>query len=144
MDLQQTHTSIAWSLSSQSVSPSAGSTENTSRGGVMSTWTRKTQLPLLLHVGPCLQSCCLAMRWSNPLQYFPVFSYSLWQYFFLYSSNQNTSLFKWALITVKPSTDLATCLGRSASLALLLLLLPLLVTLLLWYSRSEVAAVQGT
>jgi hypothetical protein len=27
-----------------------------------------TQLPLLLRVGPCLQSCCLATRWSNPLQ----------------------------------------------------------------------------
>jgi hypothetical protein len=35
------------------------------------TWTsprtRKTQPPLLLRVGPCLQSCCLATRWSNPL-----------------------------------------------------------------------------
>jgi hypothetical protein len=31
------------------------------------TW--KTQLPLLLRVGPCLQSCCLTTRWSNPLHY---------------------------------------------------------------------------
>jgi hypothetical protein len=30
---------------------------------------QKTQLPLLLHVGPCLQSCCLVIRWSNPFQY---------------------------------------------------------------------------
>jgi hypothetical protein len=30
---------------------------------------QKTELPLLLHVGPCLQSCSLATRWSNPLQY---------------------------------------------------------------------------
>jgi hypothetical protein len=28
---------------------------------------------LLLHVGPCLRSRCLAMRWSNPLQYNSVF-----------------------------------------------------------------------
>jgi hypothetical protein len=28
------------------------------------------QLPLLLRVGPCLQSCCLATRWSNPVQYY--------------------------------------------------------------------------
>jgi hypothetical protein len=26
-------------------------------------------IPLLLHVWTCLQSCCLAMVWSNPLQY---------------------------------------------------------------------------
>jgi hypothetical protein len=31
---------------------------------------QKTQLPLLLRVGPCLQSCCLVTSWSNPLQYF--------------------------------------------------------------------------
>jgi hypothetical protein len=31
---------------------------------------QKTQLPLLLLVGPCLQSCCLAMHCSNPLQYY--------------------------------------------------------------------------
>jgi hypothetical protein len=30
---------------------------------------QKTQLPLLLCVGRCLKSCCLAMRWPNPLQY---------------------------------------------------------------------------
>jgi hypothetical protein len=30
--------------------------------------TRK-QLPLLLRLGPCLESFCLATRWSNPLQY---------------------------------------------------------------------------
>jgi hypothetical protein len=30
---------------------------------------QKTQLPLLFRAGPCLQSCCLATRWSNPLQY---------------------------------------------------------------------------
>jgi hypothetical protein len=29
----------------------------------------ETQPHLLLRVGPCLQSCCLATRWSNPLQY---------------------------------------------------------------------------
>jgi hypothetical protein len=34
---------------------------------------RKTQFPLLLCVGPCLQSCCLATRWSNPLQYPSIF-----------------------------------------------------------------------
>jgi hypothetical protein len=26
-------------------------------------------IPLLLHVWTCLQSCCLALLWSNPLQY---------------------------------------------------------------------------
>jgi hypothetical protein len=31
--------------------------------------TRKTHLPLLLCVGPCLRSCCMATRWSNPLKY---------------------------------------------------------------------------
>jgi hypothetical protein len=31
---------------------------------------QKTQLPLLLRVGPCLQSCCLETRYSNPLQYY--------------------------------------------------------------------------
>jgi hypothetical protein len=31
---------------------------------------QKTQLPLLLRVGPCLQSCCLATRWQNPLHYY--------------------------------------------------------------------------
>jgi hypothetical protein len=31
--------------------------------------TPKTQLPLFLCVGPCLQRCCLATRWSNPLHY---------------------------------------------------------------------------
>jgi hypothetical protein len=36
---------------------------------VTSPRTRKTQLPLLLRVGPCLQGCCLATRLSNPLQY---------------------------------------------------------------------------
>jgi hypothetical protein len=30
---------------------------------------QKIQLPLLLRVGTCLQSCCLATRWSHPLQY---------------------------------------------------------------------------
>jgi hypothetical protein len=30
---------------------------------------QKTQIPLLLHDGLCLQSCCLTMRWSNLLQY---------------------------------------------------------------------------
>jgi hypothetical protein len=30
---------------------------------------QKTQLPLLLRVGQCLQSCCLATRWLNSLQY---------------------------------------------------------------------------
>jgi hypothetical protein len=36
-----------------------------------SAWTTyKTQPHLLLRVGPCLQSCCLATRWSNVLQYF--------------------------------------------------------------------------
>jgi hypothetical protein len=30
---------------------------------------QKSQLPLLLRVRPCLQSCCLATRWSNPLKY---------------------------------------------------------------------------
>jgi hypothetical protein len=28
---------------------------------------QKTQLPILLHVGLYLQSCCLATHWSNPL-----------------------------------------------------------------------------
>jgi hypothetical protein len=35
---------------------------------VTSPLTRKAPLPLL-RVGPCLQSCCLATPWSNPLQY---------------------------------------------------------------------------
>jgi hypothetical protein len=35
---------------------------------VTSPRTRKTQLRLLLRVGTCLESCCLATRWSNPLQ----------------------------------------------------------------------------
>jgi hypothetical protein len=35
---------------------------------------QKTQLPLLLRVGPCLQSCCLLTCWSNPLHYPPVIS----------------------------------------------------------------------
>jgi hypothetical protein len=35
---------------------------------VSSPHTRKTQLPLL-RVGPCLQICCMATHWSNPLQY---------------------------------------------------------------------------
>jgi hypothetical protein len=30
---------------------------------------QKTKLPILLRVGPCLQSCCLATRCSNPLHY---------------------------------------------------------------------------
>jgi hypothetical protein len=30
---------------------------------------QKTQLPLLLRVELCLQSCCLATLWSNTLQY---------------------------------------------------------------------------
>jgi hypothetical protein len=29
---------------------------------------QKTQIPLFLHFRECLQSCCLATRWSNPLQ----------------------------------------------------------------------------
>jgi hypothetical protein len=33
---------------------------------------QKTQLPLLLHVELYLQSCCLATRWPNPLQYFDI------------------------------------------------------------------------
>jgi hypothetical protein len=37
---------------------------------VTSQRTRKTQLPLLLRVGPCLQSCCLATCWSDPLYYY--------------------------------------------------------------------------
>jgi hypothetical protein len=36
---------------------------------VTSPRTQKTPPPLLLRVGPCLESCCLATRWSNPLQY---------------------------------------------------------------------------
>jgi hypothetical protein len=36
---------------------------------VTSTKAQKTQPHLLLRVGLCLQSCCLATRWSNPLQY---------------------------------------------------------------------------
>jgi hypothetical protein len=32
----------------------------------------KTQLPLLLRVGPCLQSCCLATRWSNMVIYWQI------------------------------------------------------------------------
>jgi hypothetical protein len=44
---------VAWQLSTVVTSPR----------------TRKTQPPLLLRVGPCLQSCCLATHWSNPLQY---------------------------------------------------------------------------
>jgi hypothetical protein len=36
---------------------------------VTSPRTRKAQPPLLLRVGPCLQGCYLATRWSNPLQY---------------------------------------------------------------------------
>jgi hypothetical protein len=36
---------------------------------VTSQWTWKSQLPLLFHLGPCLQSCCLAKQWSNPLKY---------------------------------------------------------------------------
>jgi hypothetical protein len=31
--------------------------------------TQKTQLHLLLRLGACLRSRCLAMRWSSPLQY---------------------------------------------------------------------------
>jgi hypothetical protein len=33
---------------------------------------QKMQLLLLLHVWPCLQICCLAMHWPNPLQYFDI------------------------------------------------------------------------
>jgi hypothetical protein len=51
---------------------------------VTSPWTRKTQLPLLLRVGPCLQSCCLATRWSNPLQYF-IWHSPLSELYLLYS-----------------------------------------------------------
>jgi hypothetical protein len=54
---------IRWSLSSQSIGVYVGSTENILHGihsCVSSQRTQKTQLPLLLHVGPCLQSCCLA------------------------------------------------------------------------------------
>jgi hypothetical protein len=36
---------------------------------VTSPRTWKTQARLLLRIGPCLQSCCLATRWWNPLQY---------------------------------------------------------------------------
>jgi hypothetical protein len=37
--------------------------------GLLARWAdlQKTQLPLLLRAGPCLQSCCLATCWSNPL-----------------------------------------------------------------------------
>jgi hypothetical protein len=35
----------------------------------------KIQL-LLLRVEPCLQSCCLAMPWSNPLQYYAFVSHT--------------------------------------------------------------------
>jgi hypothetical protein len=41
----------------------------TTRRCVTSPRTRKTEPPLLLRVVPCLQSCCLATRSSNPLQY---------------------------------------------------------------------------
>jgi hypothetical protein len=34
---------------------------------VTSPRTRKTQTSLLLRIGPCLQICCMATRWSNPL-----------------------------------------------------------------------------
>jgi hypothetical protein len=32
-------------------------------------WHRKHKPHLFLHVGLCLQSCCLTTCWSNPLQY---------------------------------------------------------------------------
>jgi hypothetical protein len=38
----------------------------TTHGCVTSLRARKTQPPLLLRVGPCLQSCCIETRWSNP------------------------------------------------------------------------------
>jgi hypothetical protein len=41
----------------------------TTRRCVPSPRTQKTQPALLLLVGPCLQSCCLATCWSNPLQH---------------------------------------------------------------------------
>jgi hypothetical protein len=37
---------------------------------VTSPLTQKTQPLVLLRVGPCLHSCCLATPWSNPLQYY--------------------------------------------------------------------------
>jgi hypothetical protein len=43
---------------------------------VTSPRTRKTQLPLLLRVGTCLKSYCLAKRWSNPLQCIWIFAVS--------------------------------------------------------------------
>jgi hypothetical protein len=45
---------------------------------VTSPRTRKTQPPLLLRVGPCLQGCCLATRWSNPLQYKAFICFGQW------------------------------------------------------------------
>jgi hypothetical protein len=65
---------VTWSLSSQSIGTSCTDIEKTchvtaTHCCVTSQWTRKTQLPLLLHVGPRLQSCCLAMRWSNPSKF---------------------------------------------------------------------------
>jgi hypothetical protein len=48
-DLQKTY--VTWSVPTVLTSPR----------------TRKTQLPLLLCVEPCLQSCHLLTRWSNPL-----------------------------------------------------------------------------
>jgi hypothetical protein len=56
-DIQKPH--VTWSLCT----------------GVTSPRTWKTQLPLLLRVGPCLQSCCLATHWSNPIQYCHMFGW---------------------------------------------------------------------
>jgi hypothetical protein len=38
---------------------------------------RRKQTDLLLRAGPSLQSCCLATRWSNPLQYFSQLYYTV-------------------------------------------------------------------
>jgi hypothetical protein len=106
---------ITWSLSSHSTGASVGCTENTSHDHWPLLWRHRghgKHLHLLLRVGPCLQSCCVATGWSNPLQYLTEFWFELkWIYLTFCQDEGDTNLPKQVSVKKKKgrNTRVSTC-----------------------------------